>query len=302
MPAQFPQSWTPPIARQQAGAFTRAQAMAGGLTKAQVAYRIRAGTIQTCVGMTLRHREEPVTAQMLAFGAYLTWPDAVLCGPTAAAFYGAPLIPVDAHVITRRQPKAVRGLVPHGFEVAPWELESWRGIQMTSPSRSLLDALVMLPQPSAQSLFVWSITRDRLSICDLEVHLEHYPGRWGNNRLRKFLADARQGIMSPAEALLHEILRRQGFTGWRADATLRRGDKIVARVDVLFPVERVVIEVDGRRYHGEDRFQADRTRDNLLQSAGYLVLRFTWEDLTQRPGEVAIRIRQACAIRTRAGS
>lgn len=295
---RMPQSFRPLAAQRQAGAFTRAQARAGGLTKAQVAYRIKAGTLHSLVGMALRHCDDPVTPQMLAFGAYLTWPDAVLCGPTAAALNGAPLKLLDAHVITHRQPKAVRGLWPHHFEIAQWERDSWNGIKTTSPTRSLIDALVILPEPEAELLFSWAYTRRRLGVADFEVHLEHYPGRWGNNRLRRFLANAKAGIMSPAEALLHKILTHAGLTGWQADVTIRCGKQILARVDVLFSAQRVVVEVDGRRFHGQDRFQADRTRDNLLQSAGYTVLRFTWEDLTMRPHEVVNRIRQTLEMRT----
>lgn len=98
--------------------------------------------------------------------------------------------------------------------------------------------------------------------------------------------------MSPAEALLHKILRAAGFTGWQADATINHGSKIMDRVDVLFASSRLIVEVDGRKYHGEDRFQLDRTRDNRLHAAGYRVLRFTWADLTQRPGLIVRQVRE----------
>lgn len=294
------QLWTPPIAASQAGAFTRAQAIAGGLTQRQVAYRLKAGTFQNFVGVALRHRNTPETPQMLAHGTFLTWPNVILCGPTAAALSRVPVLLTAAHVITQGRPNPIKRIIPHEFDVAPWERDTWNGIQITTLSRSLIDAIILLPEPAAHSLFVWSITRDRLSIPDLEIHLEHYPGRWGNNRLRRFLLNAQRGIMSPAEELLQKILKQNRLTGWQADVAIRRERKVLARVDVLFPAERVVVEVDGRRYHGEDRFQADRTRDNLLLSAGYLVLRFTWEDLTRRPREVVTRIGQALALSTTA--
>jgi very-short-patch-repair endonuclease len=45
-----------------------------------------------------------------------------------------------------------------------------------------------------------------------------------------------------------------------------------------------VVEVDGHRYHGSYRaFQRDRAKTNRLIAAGYVVLRFTWAQLTQRP-------------------
>ena len=48
---------------------------------------------------------------------------------------------------------------------------------------------------------------------------------------------------------------------------------------------RFDFEIDGRAFHSDaDRFQRDRTRQNRLVGAGWTVLRFTWNDLRDRPG------------------
>lgn len=104
------------------------------------------------------------------------------------------------------------------------------------------------------------------------------------------------GAYNPAERRLHSILRRAGITGWRGDQRVDLADGAIARVDVLFHRQRLVLEVDGRAAHGSDAFQADRTRQNLLVGAGYTVLRFTWPDLVERPNQVA---RQVQAMLTR---
>ena len=67
-------------------------------------------------------------------------------------------------------------------------------------------------------------------------------------------------------------------------------------VDALWPVERVVVELDGWADHKE-RAAAARDRDttNRLQVAGYLVLRFLYGDVVGRPGEVAATIRDVLA-------
>jgi very-short-patch-repair endonuclease len=55
---------------------------------------------------------------------------------------------------------------------------------------------------------------------------------------------------------------------------------------------RLAIEIDGWAYHSDvDRFQRDRRRQNVLVALGWTVLRFTWADLTQRPGYVTAAIR-----------
>lgn len=46
-------------------------------------------------------------------------------------------------------------------------------------------------------------------------------------------------------------------------------------VDLLWSRERVVVEVDGADHRGPVKYARDRRRDNMLQRAGYLVLRYT---------------------------
>jgi very-short-patch-repair endonuclease len=65
-------------------------------------------------------------------------------------------------------------------------------------------------------------------------------------------------------------------------------------VDFLWPEARLVVETDGMHAHlRPTAFEDDRARDAELQAAGYLVLRFTWRQLTERPGWVAAKLRAA---------
>ncbi|WP_064741820.1 endonuclease domain-containing protein [Hamadaea tsunoensis] len=45
-------------------------------------------------------------------------------------------------------------------------------------------------------------------------------------------------------------------------------------LDVLWPTEKVVVEVDGEEHRGRLKWADDRVRDNLLQLGGYQVLRY----------------------------
>ena len=99
------------------------------------------------------------------------------------------------------------------------------------------------------------------------------------------------GAASPAELLLHKLLRAAGITGWVANAQLLDRDGIIGVVDILFATARLIIEVDGMVAHTDRRqFTADRRRQNRLVAAGYTVLRFTWHDLTTTPHSVLAHI------------
>lgn len=288
---------SPTVANFQSRAFTTKQAYAAGVTKRQVAYRLHKGIWQRVAGDALRHRDDPVTPQMLAFAAHLTWPDSVLCGPNVVAVLGVPIRDLDhVHVIVPTPRKARLRIAPHEFKLDAEDCRDWNGIRMTSFNRALMDALVLLPPRSAQSLFVWMSAKSRLTASDIEVYLAKSSGRWGNSKLKRFLIDARAGVMSAAEGRTQELLRQAGITGWQANVAVRDEQGIIARADILFPKQCVVIEIDGREFHGTDRFQMDRTRGNLLISAGYRVLHFTWEDLTRRPRMVVDQIQTILAV------
>ena len=282
MAKSFPKQWMPPVAWQQNKAFTTRQAIAAGMSKRQVAYRLHTGLWRRVAGDALRHSNTPESAMMLARAAYLTWPDAIVCGPSVVALVGAPVSGAKVHVITPDRRAARYRLVPHNLTLAPDQHREWNGMKLTTMQRGFLDALAILPTDEAQSLFSWASTRARLTDDDLADHLNHSPKRWGNNRIRRFLNDARKGIMSEAERIAHEILHAGKVTGWTGNTVVRDAQGIIGPVDILFAKERLVLEVDGRKYHGDDRFQDDRRRDNRLVSAGYCVLHFTWADLTLR--------------------
>ncbi len=66
----------------------------------------------------------------------------------------------------------------------------------------------------------------------------------------------------------------------------------VGRVDFAYPHERLLVEVDGRRWHSRDQaFDHDRRRDQEAVMAGWRVLRFTWRQVSQQPTEVAHAVR-----------
>lgn len=65
-------------------------------------------------------------------------------------------------------------------------------------------------------------------------------------------------------------------------------------VDALWHDERVAVEADSWRWHGDRAaFQRDRAKANALQLAGYRVLRFTHDDVVRRPARTAATIRAA---------
>ena len=62
-------------------------------------------------------------------------------------------------------------------------------------------------------------------------------------------------------------------------------------VDAFWPAQRLIVEIDGYRYHGtRQAFERDRRKDAALQAAGYRVVRITWSRLTSEPYSVSAQL------------
>jgi very-short-patch-repair endonuclease len=89
---------------------------------------------------------------------------------------------------------------------------------------------------------------------------------------------------SAAERVLLRLLREAGVTGWVVGHPFGN-----YQIDVAFPGAKVAIEIDGWAWHvDQDRFVNDRRKGNALVRAGWVVLRFTWHDLTGAPHSVIL--------------
>lgn len=54
-----------------------------------------------------------------------------------------------------------------------------------------------------------------------------------------------------------------------------------------------MVEADGYAFPSDrSAYRRDRERANQLSSLGWTVLRFTWEDVTDRPGHVVALVAQ----------
>ena len=73
----------------------------------------------------------------------------------------------------------------------------------------------------------------------------------------------------------------------------------LVRPDLVDPYLRIVLEADSFAWHGHRKaLMRDCRRYNRLALHGWLVLRFSWEDVMLTPDDVAIALAEAVALRT----
>lgn len=71
------------------------------------------------------------------------------------------------------------------------------------------------------------------------------------------------------------------------------------RVDLMWPTERVVVELDGPDHRGMLKYADDRRRDNALTVGGYAVLRFTNDEVSDDLSRVLAMIEGLLVARRR---
>jgi very-short-patch-repair endonuclease len=282
------------IARAQGGAITRAQLRTAGLGGHAIDHLLATQALHACTPGVYGVRGAPDTWHSRLWTAVLATRGIVGFG-TAAHLWGVDDdVPPRVDVIVGHERRVT---IPDGVRVhrvfAPARAIVRRdGLPMTSRSWTLLDHLGRLSPERAYRLADRALQREWITATDLRRRLRDYPGRRGNRVLRAIEARCGDGAAAESERVLHRLLRRAGVAHWEPNYPIWIDGVLIAVVDVALPKMRIAVEIDGWAYHSDvDRFQRDRQRQNALVSLGWTVLRFTWWDLTQRPGYVIATIR-----------
>lgn len=168
------------------------------------------------------------------------------------------------------------------------------GVPALRPVRAVADLLRLLPRTEA---VVVADAVQHVALCtreDLEEELVQHAGLRGVRGAGAVLTLSDRLAESPPESRVRLLLVDAGLRPVAQHEVHDRSGRWLARVDLAFPEARVAVEYDGRLVHQHPRaFIDDRQRQNRLVSAGWVVLRYTAEDLARRPYAVVQDVRAA---------
>ncbi len=185
----------------------------------------------------------------------------------------------------------------HRARLAVDETLTVAGLKVTSVRRTIGDILCAQPPEQSIAMVTDALRRGLLSVADLSDIAASLTGRHGAANARAVARSCSERPFSVLEWRFHGLIRELG-PGWAFNVEIHDEDGLVGVVDAVHWASRTVVELDGRAYHGDDRFQSDRTRDQRLAALGFVVIRLTWDDVTRRGGEVLKRIASTVASRT----
>jgi very-short-patch-repair endonuclease len=64
-------------------------------------------------------------------------------------------------------------------------------------------------------------------------------------------------------------------------------------IDALWRERRLAVEIDGYEHHrSRHAFRKDRRKGNALAAGGFTLLRFTYEDIVDRPAHATTEVRR----------
>ncbi len=224
--------------------------------------------------------------------------DAVVTGAAAATWWR----------LTEQQPAVVEVTVPPGRNP-----RSGRGVKVV---RRLLDradvsvhrGLRVADRPFAAVFGAAALGAAGQSVLDRALQrgvthaqaaavLTRNPRATGSRLGRLWTAAAQDATASESERRLASLFRRAGISGWQINQWVLTATGW-RRADFLFAAAGLLVEVDGWAHHtAPDRFADDRHRQNQLVLQGWIVLRFTWHDITKRPERVVAEVRAALCRR-----
>lgn len=163
------------------------------------------------------------------------------------------------------------------------------GLRVTIPEVTIVDLAAVLGCDAADDALHCALRRRLTTAPRVARFVDGRPGSTAARELLRSL-EARPRD-SRLEGRFVRLARAAGLRFRTQYAVVVEAQ--VMWVDFADPDAMTAIEVDGFATHGtREAFQRDRTRDVLLQLAGWRVFRFTWDDIEQRP-EWVIR----CVVR-----
>jgi hypothetical protein len=196
---------------------------------------------------------------------------------------------------THRYPDTI---VHQSTDLAPAHVIEVDHVRVTTVPRTVIDLAAILNRPRLRSVVEHCVVG---RLCDLDQITSMLGtlarrGKPGIRRLRSVIDELGTGVETAASMLERRAVTLLEANGLRPvpQFNLPWRDFRDGRVDLAFPHAKLIIELDGRRWHTRvNDFELDRRRDNLAQLAGWKVLRFTWRDLSDDPAKVVAMVRQA---------
>jgi very-short-patch-repair endonuclease len=289
------------LAGRRHGVVTRARLEGLGFTDAAIEHGVATGRLHPLFPavFAVGHPRVGVHGRMLA-AVFACGEGTVVSHGTAAALLGFwDYRPALIDVIAPGQSgRKIDGICRHHVPCPiPEEMDVRDGIPCTSPARTVVDLAGSIGERSLRSTVEKAAVLGMLDVAAIDSAMARGRRR-GSPLLRAVLEDWRGlsgpiRLRSPLEARLLAMIAAHGLPTPLCNQRVTVGTGRRIEVDFLWEDRQVVVEADGRAFHGHPvAASRDYRRDRALARAGYRVQRVTWTQLEREPDETMAALRR----------
>ena len=278
---------------------TRKQLQDAGVSRSAITRRIGRSLVPFASGVfTLGG---PAAGRQLIRASLEAVEKSVIADETAAHRHGLPIR--DIGVLSIAAPKGHVATLPDEVRLRatrhlpPCDLTTVDGFPVTTVERTICDLAATVPPKKTQHLIEWAITQRLMSSRSFVACARSFcrRGRKGSAVVRLLSHELLDEQPVPASVLEREgrrVFSADGTEGFDMHFVPPWSDGVTGVVDFAWPDERVIVELDGRRWHMTTKaMQADRRRDRQAASHQWVVLRFGWQEVMERPSQVFNEVR-----------
>jgi hypothetical protein len=290
------------LAASQEGVIARRQLIGRGVSNDVVAHWLKTGYVfRFLPGVYSLGRPADRDESFWMAGVLYAGDGSILAGESAAQACGMGSSTTGIDVVRPRGiQRSIRGLAPHHqaeFIVRRGSLEpddfAWKGpVPAMDPARLLIDLCGRVNGPRLRRYFI-EAGRNGLLTAPCLNRMTRRSLRFKNrNRLLALI-----GYWDPSTGRIRSILEGE-FKLVCAEGKLSPPltNHPIGRyeVDAVWLEEMLIVELDGRQFHSDaEALVADSEKTRYLKSLGFRVLRFTWNDVVERPEWVIGQLRKA---------
>ena len=294
-------------AEQQYGVFTRTQAADQDLTHDEISLRVQNGRWDLLRrGLYLVGGAPDSWRRQLMEAVLAAGERAAVSHRAAAALHGIEGFRPGVVEVTTPRPRRFRtgdAIVHTSKRFPAVDVTELAGIAVTTPARTLIDLGAVVAPERVEAALDCALREGLTSLPFVRFRLGEVRGRGrrGAGVIVPFIADRNAGPVpeSRAERRYLRLLSDHGLPAPTLQFRVRRGGRVVARVDAAWPDRLLAVEIDGHRGHATRQERAhDSARGNEIELLGWRLLRFTTDQLWTTPARVVSTTARALGIGT----
>ena len=229
------------------------------------------------------------------------------CGPTAVASHLSAAATYQWELLEQPErpqvivPRKQRKAHPDGVDVRRQNLTdadvTCVGVlPLTVPVRTAVDIGATEAHVAATVALDSALRLQHVTQEDMRAELRTRRHSPGHRRATAALDHSDPTSGSVPESAARLLFRRAGLPLPCAQYEIGLGDGQLARVDFAWPEQRLIVEIDGFEWHAtRDALRRDHARQRKLELGGWMVLRYTADEVRNNPQTLLTEVAEALA-------